>query len=33
VTAIALDLGYESPTSFSTMFRRAMGKPPSHYRP
>lgn len=32
VTAVALDLGYESPTSFSTMFRRALGKPPSHYR-
>ena len=32
VTTIALDLGYESPTSFSSMFRRALGKPPSHYR-
>jgi AraC-like DNA-binding protein/mannose-6-phosphate isomerase-like protein (cupin superfamily) len=32
VTTVALDLGYESSTSFSTMFRRALGKPPSHYR-
>lgn len=32
VTTVALDLGYESPASFSTMFRRALGKPPSHYR-
>nr|WP_063571626.1 helix-turn-helix transcriptional regulator [Luteibacter rhizovicinus] len=33
VTMVALDLGYESPTSFSTMFRRVLGKSPSHYRP
>ncbi|MGN6481370.1 AraC family transcriptional regulator [Luteibacter sp.] len=32
VTDVALDLGYESATSFSTMFRRALGKPPSDYR-
>ncbi|QWT19870.1 helix-turn-helix transcriptional regulator [Bacillus sp. NP157] len=32
VTDVALDLGYESATSFSTMFRRALGKPPSGYR-
>lgn len=32
VTAIALDLGYESATSFSTMFRRALGVPPSMHR-
>lgn len=32
VTAVALDLGYESPASFSTMFRRALGRPPSFYR-
>jgi AraC-like DNA-binding protein len=32
VTEVALDLGYESATSFSTMFRRALGKPPSDYR-
>jgi AraC-like DNA-binding protein len=31
VTAIALDLGYESTASFSTMFRRALGVPPSRY--
>ena len=28
VTGIALDLGYESPGAFSTMFRRALGVPP-----
>jgi AraC-like DNA-binding protein len=33
VTSIALDLAYESPASFSTMFKRALGVPPSHYRP
>lgn len=33
VTAIALDLGYDSPASFSTMFRRVLGVPPSRYRP
>jgi AraC-like DNA-binding protein len=32
VTGIALDLGYESTASFSTMFRRALGVPPSRYR-
>ncbi|WP_157215834.1 AraC family transcriptional regulator [Flavisphingomonas formosensis] len=32
VTAIALDLGYDSPASFSTMFRRVLGVPPSRYR-
>ncbi len=31
VTEIALDLGYESTASFSTMFRRALGVPPSRY--
>lgn len=31
VTRIALDLGYESPSAFSTMFRRSMGKPPSEF--
>jgi AraC-like DNA-binding protein len=31
VTAIALDLGYDSPASFSTMFRRALGVSPSRY--
>ncbi len=33
VTTIALDLAYESPASFSTMFKRALGVAPSHYRP
>lgn len=28
VTAVALDLGYESPSAFSTMFRRTLGIPP-----
>lgn len=32
VTEIALDLGYETPASFSTMFRRVLGVPPSQYR-
>lgn len=31
VTEIALDLGYESTASFSTMFRRVLGVPPSRY--
>jgi len=33
VTTIALDLGYDSPGNFSTMFRRALGVPPSRYQP
>ena len=32
VTDIALDLGYESPANFSTMFKRALGAPPSRHR-
>jgi AraC-like DNA-binding protein len=32
VTAIALDLGYDSPAAFSTMFKRLLGFPPSQYR-
>ena len=28
VTAVAIDLGYESPSAFSTMFRRALGAAP-----
>ncbi len=31
VTAIAMDLGYDSPAAFSTMFRRLLGVPPSRY--
>jgi AraC-like DNA-binding protein/mannose-6-phosphate isomerase-like protein (cupin superfamily) len=33
VTTVALDLGYDSPAAFSTMFRRLLGIPPSRYRP
>ncbi len=32
VTAIALDLGYDSPAAFSTMFKRLLGIPPNRYR-
>jgi len=32
VTAIALDLGYDGPGNFSTMFKRVLGAPPSRYR-
>lgn len=31
VTRVALDLGYESPAAFTTMFRKALGVPPSDY--
>lgn len=31
VTAIALDLGYDNPASFTTMFRRVLGEPPTRY--
>jgi AraC-like DNA-binding protein/mannose-6-phosphate isomerase-like protein (cupin superfamily) len=31
VTRIALDLGYDSPGAFSTMFRRVLGQAPSTY--
>ena len=31
ITRIALDLGYESPSAFSAMFKRALGAPPSLY--
>ena len=31
VTAVALDLGYDSPSAFSTMFRKALGRPPSAF--
>lgn len=33
VTAIALDLGYDGPASFSTMFKRVLGSTPSRYHP
>jgi len=32
VTSVALDLGYESPAAFSTMFKRLLGMAPSQYR-
>jgi AraC-like DNA-binding protein/mannose-6-phosphate isomerase-like protein (cupin superfamily) len=32
VTAVALDIGYDSPAAFSTMFKRLLGIPPSRYR-
>jgi AraC-like DNA-binding protein len=31
VTAVALDLGYESPAAFATMFKRVVGIAPSRY--
>jgi AraC-like DNA-binding protein len=31
VTSIALDLGYDSPSAFTSMFKRALGKTPSAY--
>ncbi|MEX2451829.1 MAG: helix-turn-helix transcriptional regulator [Rhodospirillales bacterium] len=31
VTTVAMDLGYESPSAFSSMFKRALGKSPSAY--
>ncbi|MET0291149.1 MAG: helix-turn-helix transcriptional regulator [Steroidobacteraceae bacterium] len=32
VTRIALDLGYDSPAAFTTMFKRVVGVAPSQYR-
>jgi AraC-like DNA-binding protein len=31
VTSVALDLGYDSPSAFTAMFRRVLGQPPSRY--
>jgi AraC-like DNA-binding protein len=31
ITSIAYDVGYESPSSFTAMFNRVLGVPPSHY--
>jgi AraC-like DNA-binding protein len=31
ITAIAYEVGYESPSSFTAMFHRVLGVPPSHY--
>ncbi|MWB79326.1 helix-turn-helix domain-containing protein [Pseudooceanicola sp. 216_PA32_1] len=32
VTAVALDLGYDSPAAFTTMFRRMLGRTPRDYQ-
>ncbi|EEA01190.1 transcriptional regulator, AraC family [Burkholderia sp. H160] len=32
ITRVAYDLGYSSPTAFSTMFKRVVGVAPYHYR-
>lgn len=32
ITSIALDLGYDSPAAFTTMFKRHIGVAPNHYR-
>ena len=32
ILAVALDLGYDSPSAFSAMFKREFGLPPSRYR-
>jgi AraC-like DNA-binding protein len=32
ILEVARDLGYESPSAFSAMFRRELGAPPSHFR-
>jgi len=31
VTEVALSLGYDNPAAFTTMFKRALGQPPSRY--
>jgi AraC-like DNA-binding protein len=31
VQQVAYDLGYESPSAFNTMFKKAFGKPPATY--
>jgi AraC-like DNA-binding protein len=31
VTTVAIDLGYENPASFTTMFKRILGAPPRDY--
>ncbi|EFM56224.1 AraC family transcriptional regulator [Brucella inopinata BO1] len=33
VTSVALDLGYDSVSAFTTMFRRMLGVPPKFYQP
>ncbi len=32
IVSVALELGYESPSAFSAMFRRELGAPPSQFR-
>ena len=32
ILSVALDLGYDSPSAFSAMFRRELGVPPSRFR-
>ena len=32
VTAVAYEVGYQSPATFSTIFRQHFGVPPSRYR-
>ena len=32
IIEVALELGYDSPSAFSAMFRRELGAPPSHFR-
>ncbi|AHV93362.1 bacterial regulatory helix-turn-helix s, AraC family protein [Bordetella holmesii 30539] len=32
VTTVALDLGYQSPSAFTAMFRRQLGRPPRQWR-
>ena len=31
ITQVALDLGYDSPSAFSTMFRKRLGQAPSYF--
>ncbi|MEQ8194171.1 MAG: helix-turn-helix domain-containing protein [Rhodospirillales bacterium] len=31
VTIVAMDLGYDSPSAFTSMFKRTLGKSPSAY--
>lgn len=33
IASVALDLGYESPSAFTAMFKRTLGRPPSEYFP
>jgi AraC-like DNA-binding protein len=32
ILEVAMELGYESPSAFSAMFRRELGVSPSHFR-